>query len=68
MRRHNPVVIPRNHHVEAVLEATTESLDTSKAEAFLAVLRSPYEVVEGTPDYQDEPEDRDRNYVTFCGT
>jgi uncharacterized protein YdiU (UPF0061 family) len=68
MRKANPVVIPRNHHVEAILAHTQETLDTARAEEFLQVLRAPYEVGKHTAKYQDSPADGDRDYVTFCGT
>ena len=81
MQQSNPVVIPRNHHVESVLEtceiAISEgNLDTAPVEEFLAVLRSPYayKTDESQPDtaqyqkYQALPADDDRYYQTFCGT
>jgi uncharacterized protein YdiU (UPF0061 family) len=68
MRRENPVVIPRNHHVEAVLAAVTDDLDPTPAEAFLEVLRAPYDVLPTTHEYRDPPPDGDRDYKTFCGT
>ncbi|MDX8388511.1 MAG: YdiU family protein [Ghiorsea sp.] len=67
MRAHNPVVIPRNHHVEAVLEAC-EAGDFSVVEPFLSVLRSPYKVLPNTSVYQDAARDDDAYYQTFCGT
>jgi uncharacterized protein YdiU (UPF0061 family) len=68
MRRHNPRVIPRNHHVEAVLAACVDEGDIAPAEALLQVLRRPYELGPATADYQDAPPDGDRGYQTFCGT
>lgn len=68
MEAQNPLVIPRNHHVEAALTAAVESGDLEPTRRFLKVLRSPYEVLGATPDYQDPPADGDRDYRTFCGT
>jgi uncharacterized protein YdiU (UPF0061 family) len=68
MRRANPCVIPRNHHMEAVIQACVEEGDASAAEAFLEVLRSPYAETAHTARYQDAPADGDRGYQTFCGT
>jgi serine/tyrosine/threonine adenylyltransferase len=68
MREHNPVVIPRNHHVEEVLQACVQTGKASSAEKFLQVLRSPYEVLAQTSEYQDPPSDDDKGYQTFCGT
>jgi uncharacterized protein YdiU (UPF0061 family) len=68
MRQHNPVVIPRNHHVEKVIQACEQTGKATSAEKFLQVLRSPYEELAQTSDYQDPPSDGDENYKTFCGT
>lgn len=68
MRQQNPVVIPRNHHVEAVLQACEESGEATSAEQFLKVLRSPYQEIAQTSNYQDLPNDGDACYKTFCGT
>jgi uncharacterized protein YdiU (UPF0061 family) len=68
MRQHNPVVIPRNHHVEKVIQACEQTGRSTLAEKFLQVLRSPYEELAQTSDYQDPPSDGDENYKTFCGT
>ena len=68
MRARNPVVIPRNHHVEAMLTITAETRDPSYVEGFLDVLRTPYERRPETEKFTDAPADGDKNYVTFCGT
>mgnify|MGYP002631165897 CR=1 FL=1 len=68
MRQHNPVVIPRNHHVEEVIQECVETGGVTSAEKFLQVLRSPYEELAQTSEYQDPPSDGDENYQTFCGT
>lgn len=68
MRGHNPVVIPRNHHVEAVIQECEQTGKVSSAEKFLQVLHSPYEELSQTSHYQDRPSDGDKNYQTFCGT
>ncbi len=68
MRSQNPVVIPRNHHMEAVIKSCIETGSANAAEAFLAVLKSPYREIESTAQYQDAPADNDRDYQTFCGT
>jgi len=68
MRQHNPVVIPRNHHVEEVIRECEETGRVTLAEKFLRVLRSPYEELAQTAGYQDPPLDGDENYRTFCGT
>ncbi|MGD8291976.1 MAG: YdiU family protein [Desulfobacterales bacterium] len=68
MRRHNPVVIPRNHHVEKVIQSCEQTGKATSAEEFLQVLRSPYEEQAQTSEYQDPPIDGDKNYKTYCGT
>ena len=68
MRQHNPVVIPRNHHVEAVIQECEQTGKATLAEKFLQVLRSPYEELAQTSEYQDPPSDGDKDYQTFCGT
>lgn len=68
MRQNNPVLIPRNHHVEAVIKECEQSGKISSAEKFLHVLRSPYEELAETSQYQDQPSDGDEGYKTFCGT
>jgi uncharacterized protein YdiU (UPF0061 family) len=64
----NPVVIPRNHHVEALLESCQETGDLTSLNKFLAVLRQPYTEIAETKNYQDAPLDGDKDYHTFCGT
>ncbi len=68
MRQHNPVVIPRNHHIEAVIQACERTGNVTLAEKFLQVLRAPYEELAQTFEYQDPPSDGDKDYQTFCGT
>ena len=68
MKQHNPVVIPRNHHVEAVIQECEQNGEVALAENFLEVLRSPYKELAGTSQYQDPPSDGDAHYQTFCGT
>lgn len=68
MRKHNPVVIPRNHLIEEVIQDCEQTGEATLAEKFLKVLRSPYELLAQTPQYQVCPSDGDENYKTYCGT
>ncbi len=80
MADNNPIVIPRNHHVEVILARCEDAVtDNSSPQMikdtinnivgeFLSVLRSPYHGVNATKNYQDTPEDDDKYYQTFCGT
>ncbi|MDG3087518.1 YdiU family protein [Vibrio hannami] len=68
MKQANPLVIPRNHHVERVIEECITLDKPDSANELLSVLRHPYTMSENTRKYQDLPEDGDRYYQTFCGT
>lgn len=68
MRQHNPVVIPRNHHIEAVIKECERKGKTTLADKFLEVIRSPYVELAQTSKYQDPPRGGDKGYHTFCGT
>jgi uncharacterized protein YdiU (UPF0061 family) len=68
MRASNPVVIPRNHHVEAAIKAVEQEGDLALTKQLLSVLRSPYQELDDTYLFQSPPEDGDANYQTFCGT
>ncbi len=68
MKQNNPVVIPRNHHVEAVLQECEQTGTTKAAKQLLEILRTPYLETDNTKKYQDPPQDGDKNYRTFCGT
>lgn len=68
MRGANPLVIPRNHHVEAALAAGVAAKDMGPAEHLIQALRNPYEAGPQTAAYTDPPPDGDVGYQTFCGT
>ncbi len=68
MRRSNPVVIPRNHHMENTIQACLTMNNSKPAEDFIKVLASPYEPVQHTENYQDASPDSDKYHQTFCGT
>jgi len=68
MAKTNPLVIPRNHHVEAILASTQATGDLTALHEFISVLQQPYENTKNTQVYQDAPTDGDENYHTFCGT
>jgi uncharacterized protein YdiU (UPF0061 family) len=67
LRRSNPQVIPRNHAVEAALNAAGTG-DMAPFHRLLAALRNPF-VAEGVPEafLHGAPEDA-APYVTTCGT
>jgi uncharacterized protein YdiU (UPF0061 family) len=82
MKKNNPVVIPRNHHIETILDVCetviandlsctknlTKEVITNTVDEYLQVLRSPYQEIAATAKYQELPIDGDRYYQTYCGT
>ncbi len=67
MRNSNPGIIPRNHRVEAALEAAVQG-DYSVMERLLAVLSNPYAHSTEHADYSTLPGPSAHSYQTFCGT
>jgi uncharacterized protein YdiU (UPF0061 family) len=68
MRAVNPAFIPRNHRVEAVIEAAVNRNDFAPFEELLAVLAKPYEDQPAFAFYAEPPEQHERVLQTFCGT
>ncbi|MGE4273419.1 MAG: YdiU family protein [Desulfitobacterium sp.] len=68
MRNSNPAVIPRNHRVEAALEAAVEEGDYSVLRQLLEVLENPYAHTPEQLEYSQPPEPSSCGYRTFCGT
>ena len=68
MRAVNPAFIPRNHRVEAVIEAAVNRDDFAPFEELLAVLSKPYEDQPAFSSYAEPPEPHERVLQTFCGT
>ena len=68
MRNSNPALIPRNHQVEAALEAAVKQGDYSVMERLLAVFSSPYAHSHEQAEYSTLPALSARPYRTFCGT
>ncbi len=68
MRKANPVYIPRNHKVEAMIEAAIERGDFAPFEEFLSVLAKPFEERAEFARYEDPPQEHERVRATFCGT
>ncbi len=67
MRAANPAVIPRNHRIEAMIEAAVAG-DYAPFHKLMAVLARPYDIGPDTPDYARPPEASERVHQTFCGT
>ena len=68
MRAVNPAFIPRNHLVEAALEAAVERRDFGPFEELLEVVARPYEDRPGLERYAAPPGPEERVHQTFCGT
>ena len=68
MRAVNPAFIPRNHRVEAVIEAAVNRDDFAPFEELLTVLANPYEDQPAFAAYGEPPEPHQRVLQTFCGT
>jgi serine/tyrosine/threonine adenylyltransferase len=64
----NPAFIPRNHRIEAVIQAAVARDDYAPFEELLAVLAKPYEDQPAFADYANPPEPDQRVLQTFCGT
>jgi uncharacterized protein YdiU (UPF0061 family) len=67
-RNSNPALIPRNHRVEAALEAAVKQGDYSVMKQLLEVLSNPYAHSVEQDDYSTLPAISTRPYRTFCGT
>jgi len=68
MRAVNPAFIPRNHRVEAVIDAAVIRDDFAPFEELLTVLSKPYEDQPAFAGYMEAPEPHQRVLQTFCGT
>ena len=67
MNRVNPVFIPRNHKIEAVIEAGLQD-DFRLFHEMNKVLTNPYTEQEGYGSYQSPPSPEQVVQATFCGT
>ena len=63
----NPVVIPRNHLVQAALD-DAEQGDMTRFNDLLKVCVTPYDVAHQERGYAKPPPDNFGPYVTYCGT
>jgi uncharacterized protein YdiU (UPF0061 family) len=68
MRAVNPAFIPRNHRVEAALQAAVERQDLGPFEELLDVVTRPYDERSDLARYKAPPGPEQRVYQTFCGT
>jgi protein adenylyltransferase len=68
MRLANPAFMPRNHRVEAVIEAAAERNDFAPFHELVTVLSNPYDDQPRFARYAEPPEPHERVQQTFCGT
>ena len=68
MRCANPAVIPRNHRVEAALQAAVAEGDMAPFTELFEVLQSPWALEPGREAYGEPPPAGGGRYRTFCGT
>lgn len=67
MRAVNPIFIPRNHRVQAVLDAA-DGGDYGPFRKLYAILKRPYDDQAGVDEYTRPPRPAERVLQTFCGT
>lgn len=68
MRLVNPLVIPRNHRVEAMIAAAVENGDYAPFEELQSVLSRPFEAHRDASLFTRPPRPEERVLRTFCGT
>ena len=68
MRLVNPAFIPRNHRLEAIIEAAVNRDDFGPFEELLTVLATPFDDQPAYSGYAAPPEPHQRVLQTFCGT
>ena len=68
MRAINPAVIPRNHLVEAAIQAATRHNDLAPFHELVEVLACPFVEPAAGVRYLAPPSDAERVAETFCGT
>lgn len=68
IRKENPIFIPRNHLVEAALNAAELEDDYSQFEQLLEIVTKPFHEKPGKEIYSNPPIIENPNYKTFCGT
>ncbi len=68
MRAVNPAFIPRNHRVEAALDAASTRNDMAPFNELLALVQRPFDDHPGFEAWMLPPADHERVLATFCGT
>ena len=68
MDAHNPAIIPRNHAVEAALDAATQGQDLTPCHTLLQAMAQPYQTADRPEALLQPAPSSDIPYQTFCGT
>jgi uncharacterized protein YdiU (UPF0061 family) len=68
MQSVNPAYIPRNHRVEAVIQAAIQNQNFAPFEELLAVLARPFDQRPEFSRYMEPPQTHELVHQTFCGT
>ena len=68
MRLVNPAFIPRNHRIEAMIQAAVLREDFAPFEALVRVLERPYEEQPDFAHLSEPPQLEERVQRTYCGT
>lgn len=68
MRSVNPAFIPRNHRIEALIEAAVVNDDLKPFEEMVTVLSHPFDDQPEFDRYANPPLEHERVRATFCGT
>ena len=68
MQAVNPAFIPRNHRIEAVIQAAVTNDDFAPFRELLTVLARPFDDQPALAAYADPPLPGERVSETFCGT
>jgi serine/tyrosine/threonine adenylyltransferase len=68
MEAANPIYIPRNHQVEAVIRAAQDRGDFGPFHQLTELLQTPFTEQPGRDIYTQPPQEHERVLQTFCGT
>ena len=67
MKKANPLIIPRNYHVEEALKFAVENNDIAKLKKLMNVIKDK-ECDDSTLSIYQSPGKKIKKYVTYCGT
>ncbi len=67
MKKANPLIIPRNYHVEEALKFAVENNDIAKLKKLINIIKDK-ECDDSTLSIYQSPGKKIKKYVTYCGT